>query len=287
MWSRKFAEREGELNAIRRDRNVRRGQAAIYTVGGNEHGDWLAVRDDSATGSYSRHERPRPSQNAIDAPRSDWDRLITAPVLWRLGVARLRHSRPIQSCLRTVGVERFAKVERIRGRPTAMQVIDAIRALVPSRHVIDGNPPRHIGRPRATHEPVRASGECFSVHSVIRVRSDRFEVLPEAQRHRVLLEWQMLGRALGPNHRSPGVLPGLDVADRAREEAGAAFGRGVIRGEAIHESLHLWMANRLLEDAKRHERDSLHRDRLCERCKSDQQRLHRIPESGVQRHFRW
>ena len=84
-----------------------------------------------------------------------------------------------------------------------------------------------------------------------------------------------------------GVVPGLDVADRAREEAGAAFGRGVIRGEAIHESLHLWMANRLLEDAKRHERDSLHRDRLCERCKSDQQRLHRIPESGVQRHFRW
>ena len=61
------------------------------------------------------------------------------------------------------------------------------------------------------------------------------------------------------------MFPGVDVADRTREEAGAAFGRGVVCFEAIHEPLHLWMANRLLEDAKRHERDSVHRDSLRQR----------------------
>lgn len=76
------------------------------------------------------------------------------------------------------------------------------------------------------------------------------------------------------------MFPGVDVANRTREEAGAAFGRGIVCGEAIHEPLDLWMANRLLENAERHERDAPHGDsvrqcgeerytsRQCSRVKS-------------------
>lgn len=143
-----------------------------------------------------------------------------------------------------------------------MESVDALDGFSPVRLVLFFDPPSDEARPRAALEPVPTLGEGLSVDAPIRECGDRFEISPQAQRHRQLVESKVCRYAGGRKHRTPRMLPGLHVPDGSCEESGATFGGRINWRQSVHKTLHNLVANRRLQDPEGEERDS-----ICHACR--------------------
>ena len=98
------------------------------------------------------------------------------------------------------------------------------------------------------------------MRTVVSECGHRFEVVPEAQRHGDLVALK-LGIALRQNAFAPGMLPGLDIADRARMEPNASVGGVIHTGNPIDETLDARTAYEFVENSDGKESDLVRHER--------------------------
>ena len=169
----------------------------------------------------------------------------------------------------SVGSEGFGEGESEWCGAVGVEVVETDGGLFPVNGFIGGDPPCDEVGEASVHEPIVTFGEGFSVGAVIGEGGNGLEIAPKAEGHgETLIVGFVLAVTVGRDDFSPGVLPGVDVADGAGVEAIALVGGGVYGGDTVDEALNARCANGLMKDADGKEAELVHGQRVARRLVS-------------------